>query len=276
MHLMHDKDGICPDWWADLDGGMAAGELGPEVELGESHEPQGAMAAASVPSSIALVASLRSPDEWHLNGASTDILAGQGISIEDLVMLQKHGRRSMQEGRWTLFMSVRAADVLLAETGIDLRHLNRITLVFDGVTGRVTVRRFAGGGDPNRCDRYIGGHVLSDHAIERLHARSFTHEHIRAALEHGEHRWAKGASKYILTGRQVRAAALRGIDVSAYEGTTVVVAPPDTESDTPRRAVILTVFANGDLGHARKVRVFNCGDGRFRNPRRARRGGRRW
>lgn len=273
MHLSHDKDGTCPEWLVELDGGLAAWGMEPEYETGESPD---AKAASSVPSSIAWVASLRSPDEWHLNGASTDILAGQGITDGDLVMLQKHGRRSMQDGRWSLYLSMKAAETLLARTGIDLRHLNRITLVFDNINGRATVRRFAGGGDPNRCDRHIGGHVLSDHAIERLHARSFTHEHVRAALEHGEHRWAKGASKYILTGRQVRAAALRGIDVSAYEGTTVVVARPDTESDTPRRAVILTVFANGDLGHARKVRVFHCRDGRFRNPRRARRGGRRW
>jgi hypothetical protein len=236
----------------------------------------GAARPGDVPTNVALMASLRSPAEWQWEGASTDILAGQGITFEDLGLLKKHGRMAMQEGRWSLYLSLPRANAVLAASGLDLRHLNRITLFFDAATGRVSARRYAGGGDPNLSDRHIGGHVLSDHAIRRLHARSFTHEHIRAALEHGEHRWAKGASKYILTQRQVRAAAERGIDVSAYEGITVVVAPPETQASAVARAVILTVFANGDLSHARKVKVYHCRDGRFRRPRRSRLAGRRW
>jgi len=217
------------------------------------------------------------PSTWRFCGTSLDVLAGLGLGEAELKLLATYGRRTVQHGLPSLYVTESVIASVRASHGVDLSPLYHVTLFFNGATGLVQAKRYTPQGDPNCSDRFISGYVMTDHAIARLHRRGFTRKHVAAALEFGEHVWGKGASKYILTRRQVENAAELGFDVSEYVGTTVVVAATGrletmgAEHGSDGKAVIQTIYANNDISHARRHKLFQRDCGRFARPRRGKR-----
>jgi hypothetical protein len=55
--------------------------------------------------------------------------------------------------------------------------------------------------------------------------RSISPDAVRAVLEHGRRQYQRGARIFFLGRKEVRAAAKRGLDLSAHEGLHVVCPP---------------------------------------------------
>lgn len=203
------------------------------------------------------------PRGWRVSGTSLDMLAGQGLGEHDLDQFSRYQPRfQVAEGEMRVFYDEATVARRRAEHGVDLSRWLSLTIVISRDGARVDVRRFLSAKDASYSHE-VEGHLLTHHARLRSEHRSFTKGHIRAALSWGDLLTGKGAYKYVITKKSVRKAAAQGEDISEFFGTTVVVAQRDGESVSEERPVILTVYSNRRLDHARDER-FYFRDGKYR------------
>ena len=87
--------------------------------------------------------------------------------------------------------------------------------------------------------------TLSQHAEERMDARSIGAEAIEGVIRCGRVVYANKARIYFVGRREVRRCAKQGIDISAWEGIHVV---------TSFDGVVITTYRNHSLRHLRPRR----------------------
>lgn len=82
-------------------------------------------------------------------------------------------------------------------------------------------------------------HILTNHALLRMAARSIPAFAVEAALRHGSIYHVHGAEIHVIGHRDVLRHKRCGVDLTAYEGTQVVCAP--------NCRVVITAYRNRDF-----------------------------
>jgi|OpeIllAssembly_1097287.scaffolds.fasta_scaffold204104_2 hypothetical protein len=93
-----------------------------------------------------------------------------------------------------------------------------------------------------RCEGAGGSYRFTKHADLRANARRLSRQAILAALEFGRRVHTRGAMICAIGRREVSRFALRGIDLSEFEGIQVVCDPDGT---------LITVYRNRDFSGLR-------------------------